>query len=359
MTATTVWGVATQVNGVAAYYGKWGTLTDAHSYRSLALELPPDGVAIDCDHDHEERGRLVYAELGDDDALRVVAVVDGDLTGLEQPAYFSAEVELRGDVGKRYCIAREAALVGLSLTFSPATIGAWPINTRTGDIRRSLDRGGWSCSWKYHDPLLERALHNIGSGLGVEQRAATRIVNMGRKRVPPLESGTRGPIEIRSAASVDVAPSGRVIELIAAPYNREAIVDYQGRTIVESIGNTAFAQVDRQSNRDRIRANRDHDMRKVVGRVTDLDPYDRVGLRAEIRISRTQLGDETIELAKDELLDGSIGFAIPEESGQVWESRDRRRVTRAWLDHVALVGAPAYTDARVTGVRGRELRAQH
>ena len=70
--STTVRGVASKVGGVAAHYNDWGDLTRAHSYKSLALELPGDGVIIDADHDHLERGKLVYAELGDDDALPCV-----------------------------------------------------------------------------------------------------------------------------------------------------------------------------------------------------------------------------------------------------------------------------------------------
>jgi HK97 family phage prohead protease len=352
----TVWGVATKVNGAAAWYNRFGSVTEAHSFRSLALELPGDGVNIDCDHDHQEYGKLIYAELGDDQALRCVAVVDGDLTRAEEPVYFSPELELRGDVDKRICIAREAALVGLSLTHAPATLGAWPVSIRAGDIRRSLDRNGWPVSWKYHDPLLERALGSIGSGLGVEKRTATRIVDKGRRR--PLEPGTRGPIEIRSAASVDVAAGGRTIELIAVPYNSETVVEYRGRQIVEVMANTAFARVNMQPNRDRMRAFRDHDMRKVVGRVAHLEPFDPVGLRAEIRVSRTQLGDETLALAEDGIIDASVAFAIPDADGEDWQGLNRRTVRRAWLDHIALTPDPAYADARVLGIRGRELPAQ-
>jgi HK97 family phage prohead protease len=354
----TVWGVATKVNGAAAWYNRFGSVTEAHSFRSLALELPGDGVNIDCDHDHQEYGKLIYAELGDDQMLRCVAVVDGDLTRAEESVYFSPELELRGDVDKRICIAREAAVVGLSLTHSPATIGAWPVSIRAGDIRSSRDRGSWPWDWKWKDPLLERALDHIGTGLGVEQRTATRIVDLGRRRTLPPEFGPRGPIEIRSAASVDVAPDGRTIELIAVPYNSETVVEYRGRQIVETISNTAFARVNMQPNRDRIRAFRDHDMRKVVGRVSHLEPFDPVGLRAEIRVSHTQLGDETLALADDGIIDASIAFAIPDADGEDWQGHNRRTVRRAWLDHIALVGNPAYVDARITGLRGRELLAQ-
>jgi HK97 family phage prohead protease len=69
-------------------------------------------------------------------------------------------------------------------------------------------------------------------------------------------------------------------------------------------------------------------------------------------ISRTALGDEVLELARDGVPLGlSIGFAeVP--GGSRW-SADRQRVTRtrAALDHVAVVRVPAYAGAGVVGVR--------
>jgi uncharacterized protein len=70
------------------------------------------------------------------------------------------------------------------------------------------------------------------------------------------------------------------------------------------------------------------------------------------RVSRTALGDEVLELARDGVPLGlSVGFAeVP--GGSRW-SPDRSRVTRtrADLDHVAVVRVPAYAGAGVVGVR--------
>jgi HK97 family phage prohead protease len=70
------------------------------------------------------------------------------------------------------------------------------------------------------------------------------------------------------------------------------------------------------------------------------------------RVSKTALGDEVLELARDGVPLGlSVGFAeVP--GGSRW-SADRRRVTRtrAALDHVAVVRVPAYVGAGVVGVR--------
>jgi HK97 family phage prohead protease len=69
-------------------------------------------------------------------------------------------------------------------------------------------------------------------------------------------------------------------------------------------------------------------------------------------VSKTALGDEVIELARDGVPLGlSIGFAeVP--GGSRW-SADRQRVTRvrATLDHIAVVRVPAYAGAGVVGVR--------
>jgi HK97 family phage prohead protease len=73
------------------------------------------------------------------------------------------------------------------------------------------------------------------------------------------------------------------------------------------------------------------------------------------RVSKTALGDEVLELARDGVPLGlSIGFMeVP--GGSVW-SQDRKRVTRtrAALDHVAVVRVPAYHGAGVVGVRSGE-----
>jgi HK97 family phage prohead protease len=73
------------------------------------------------------------------------------------------------------------------------------------------------------------------------------------------------------------------------------------------------------------------------------------------RVSRTALGDEVLELARDGVPLGlSVGF-VEVPGGNRW-SPDRRRVTRtrAALDHVAVVRVPAYVGAEVAAVRSAE-----
>ena len=58
-----------------------------------------------------------------------------------------------------------------------------------------------------------------------------------------------------------------------------------------------------------------------------------------------------LELAAEELLGASVGFA-PLPGGETYTAdRTGRRITRAFLGHIALTGDPAYTGAKVLAVR--------
>lgn len=85
-----------------------------------------------------------------------------------------------------------------------------------------------------------------------------------------------------------------------------------------------------------------------IGRLTAMRNDSR-GLYVEGRVSRTQVGEETLTLIRDGVLDSfSVGFL---------EGRNRREaggITRrlsATLREVAVVLQPAYADALVTGLR--------
>jgi HK97 family phage prohead protease len=76
-------------------------------------------------------------------------------------------------------------------------------------------------------------------------------------------------------------------------------------------------------------------------------------------VSKTAIGDEVLELARDGVPLGlSVGFA--EVAGGSRWSADRQRVTRtrALLDHVAVVRVPAYEGAGVAGVREATAAAE-
>jgi hypothetical protein len=74
----------------------------AHSYRELSCQLPPGGIELDLDHNEQRVGELVHAELGDDDRLRVVCVIDDErivkvLDVIEEDIFFSPTLIMIGD----------------------------------------------------------------------------------------------------------------------------------------------------------------------------------------------------------------------------------------------------------------------
>jgi phage head maturation protease len=85
------------------------------------------------------------------------------------------------------------------------------------------------------------------------------------------------------------------------------------------------------------------------------------GLVGEVKIAKTVIGDETLELCADGCLSASAGFALMHENGlsgpikrgaEIWENnRTVRRLKELWLDHVAFVPNPAYEAANVIDVR--------
>ena len=102
---------------------------------------------------------------------------------------------------------------------------------------------------------------------------------------------------------------------------------------------------------NRVKVNRDRDYQRTIGRAVGLHPSRTEGLVAELRIAKTALGDETLALADDHSLEGSVGFAVM-PGGERWlEGRSRRRLERLFLEHIAMVPEGAY-DAQVIDVRG-------
>jgi HK97 family phage prohead protease len=159
--------------------------------------------------------------------------------------------------------------------------------------------------------------------------------------------------ERRSVGTIEeVRPRERVITIIAMPYDVET--HRANGAYVESFAPGAFAGIERRNGQ--IRVNREHVLAQPVGRVTRWVPDRPDALLGELKVSKTVLGDETLELASDGILDASVGFLPMKHAdgtvGEVWsENRTKRRVTRAWLHHLALTTDPAYEGARVLDVR--------
>ena len=153
-------------------------------------------------------------------------------------------------------------------------------------------------------------------------------------------------LEYRSAGALEVRYPERMIDLIAVPYDEETRVVHQGRWITETVAPGSFAGVSGE-----VLVNRAHNLERPLGRVVKFHPGDPRGLRTELRIAKTSEGDEVLELAADELLGASVGFA-PLPGGETYTpDRLRRRITKAFLGHIAMTGHRAYNGARVLAVR--------
>lgn len=158
----------------------------------------------------------------------------------------------------------------------------------------------------------------------------------------------RAPIELRTASIREVDYPGRIVELIAVPYDQWTPVDIDGRMVEESFAPGAFDGVQRRTSRFQV--NLDHNKDQWVGRVVALDPDHATGLRAELQIRRGDTFEQVLMDAADGMLCGSVGFGA-RPSDQQWEGRTRRRINKAYLDHIALTPTPAYLGAEVLSVR--------
>lgn len=170
--------------------------------------------------------------------------------------------------------------------------------------------------------------------------------------VPP-----RAPVEFRRAGEFEVDFAQRTITLLAVPWDRDGHIEFpprSGRGAIETVAPGAFDGVERRANR--VKVNRDHDEHRTIGRAVALHPSRTEGLVAELRISKTPLGDESLALADDRVLEPSVGMAIA-PSWQQWDAaRARRRVHKAFLEHIALVPEGAYGESGAQVLDVRETR---
>jgi HK97 family phage prohead protease len=157
------------------------------------------------------------------------------------------------------------------------------------------------------------------------------------------------------AADLHVREDGDGRTLVGAllPWGVEAKVLDRGRIVVETFQRGALADVDPA--RVPLTATHPKDNQQLpIGVTVELrDQAD--ALHGAWRVSKTALGDEVLELARDGVPLGlSVGF-VELPGGNRW-SADRKRVTRtrAALDHVAVVRVPAYQGAAVAGVRAAD-----
>lgn len=152
--------------------------------------------------------------------------------------------------------------------------------------------------------------------------------------------------------------SQRTITVLAVPYEQATRVPFQREVWSEVFSRSAFKGIESQPRKIPATAALEipapnHDGGRLVGRVVSSDPYREAGLVSEVKISRTPQGDETLELAADEALWPSIGFMVknPKFDQELDRYKKVRRVNRAFLDHLAFVGQPAYEGAKILAMR--------
>ena len=100
-----------------------------------------------------------------------------------------------------------------------------------------------------------------------------------------------------------------------------------------------------------MKANRDHNPERTVGKAVRIDPYSKLGCVAELQIAKTAAGrrDAGPRRGPGARL---LGRLPGQAGGEVWDAaRSRRQVTRGELDHIALVPDPAYVGANILAVR--------
>jgi phage head maturation protease len=322
---------------------RFGAVLDVHGYDTDDLTVD-DTVPIDIDHDGQPIGRVVHVERsaqGDIDCVGVVEHHD-ELADIG-PIYLSATMWCRQAGSDRAWIGRDPHLLSVSLTKSPRQMGLTPVAVLPGDVSSSYARGNWP--WQQRSrPLITRAVEATAT---VElRRAPLGLVDLRPATITITPTPT---LELRTADTLDVAERTRTIEVLAAPVGEEATVVIAGRFVGERFARGCFAGDERRA--DRVKVNRDHHVERVVGKAVRIDPYSALGCVATLRIAKTLLGDETLALAEDRVLDCSVGFRV-KPGGETWDAqRTRRQVTRGELDHIALVPDPAYTGANVLAVR--------
>lgn len=160
-------------------------------------------------------------------------------------------------------------------------------------------------------------------------------------------------LEYRAATVTATSYPKRTIDLIVMPYEKEALVEFRGRMVREIVTRGAFDGI--QNRPDRVKLNRDHDVTRTCGHAVMFHPSREDGLVAEVKVSNTTLGTETLELASDGDLGASAGFLpLMRSDGsfeEEWPEKSLRRLNKIWLGHIAMTPVPAYEDAQVLAVR--------
>lgn len=149
----------------------------------------------------------------------------------------------------------------------------------------------------------------------------------------------------------DVDRRQRIIELIAVPWNQPAEVFWRGDIWEERFEPGAFDGIETRS--DSIRVNREHVKGNTVGKIIAVEPRHPIGLFTRVKVVKGPKGDETLDLAEDDMISPSVGYRAQKPSDVRLDKQLRHRtVINAFLDHLGMVEDPAFKGAQVLAVRG-------
>lgn len=225
------------------------------------------------------------------------------------------------------------------------------------------------------DPLTRWQTYEIASRIQAisvqEIRAEERLpavpveprpVQRPQQTEQPREAGmTRSSAPVSAKFSDDVGPQTFAFDTPVAEFK----VDRETRTVSgllvpwNKVARSGYAKWSFKPNSltwsetSRIKLNREHDRRTATGYAVSLESTD-VGLVGKFKVARGAAGDEVLSLAEDKVLDGFSIEVDFDADGSGW-ARDPddelvRLVHSGRLVGCAITAAPAFDDARVTGV---------
>jgi HK97 family phage prohead protease len=287
----------------------------------------PSAIPILLDHDRTRRiGEVVHLERRHG-KLFAVGLLDLEYEAVEG-------MELRWSSGTDGT-KRPFRITELSLTSNPASVALPAVAFRPGELSHAITYPG-------NRELLNRAITTR------KRRAKGDPIWIDDPELPDIAAAGVGVLLERSATVDHISTAQRLVELVAVPYDVEAKVYWRGQWWTEVFQYGAFTDFIRSGVLPRV--NREHTKGDTVGKILDLRESPE-GLIATIKVASTLRGDETLSLAKEDMISSSIGFSFLPGGRILDEARRYIRVIRAQLDHLSLVEAPAYEGAKVLSVR--------
>ena len=154
-------------------------------------------------------------------------------------------------------------------------------------------------------------------------------------------------LEVRTfTLDLETREDGRTLYGMAIPWDTPAQIG----GFVETWKRGAFEGTDPA----RVPLLRVHDHESLpIGRAVSLTDTER-GLETELRISKTQAGDEVLELIRDGALRGlSVGFKPIQDRWDNLKTRVER--VKAKLVELSLTAFPAFEQAQIVAVREEEF----